>query len=514
MGLPKSILIDTNILIHLEDNKEVSGLYSELSRICAESGIQICAHESSVADVNRDKDSARKAISLSKIQKYPQIKRTPIPTAEKAKRFGPINSPNDEVDTDLLITTDIGVADFLVTEDKGIHGRAKMAGISDKVLNVADTVAFLKTLLDTVPVKHANVEDKLCNEFNPEDPFFESLKQDYPGFDAWFKGCMRKQRACWLIRQEHTIGGLIIYKDENRSDPNEKAELDALGVPGDKVLKLCLFKIGENARGEKYGEQLLKKAMGYAYRNKYDTLYLTVFPKHKTLVSLIESLGFIRAKEKGDELVYFKYSKVPPKYPKVSNLDFHIGMWPCIAKTNAKVYCVPIQPDFHRRLFPDASAAYDPPPPDQLSLFTEEGPPKTPGNAIRKVYVSDAPIKEIPEGSILLFYRTKDSVITSVGVCESYQSAKSLEELKNLVGKRSVYSQSELSDRIASKSAAKVLNFYYAKDFERGIPLKELVDFRIMKAQPQSINERPSPAFEILLKNCLGQADQDLFYDV
>lgn len=232
MGLPKTILIDTNIIIHLEDNKETAAHYADLTRICAESGIQVCAHESSVADINRDKNTARKTISLSKIQKYPLIKKTPIPIADKAKKFGAIRTPNDEVDTDLLVSVNYDVADLLVTEDKEIAGRAKTAGISNKVLNVEAAVALLRDLLDTVLVKYVNVDDMLCNQFNPDDLFFESLKQDYPqtdnvkGFALWFKDCMAQQRPCWLIKQDGAIGGLVIYKDESRSVARVRTQLN------------------------------------------------------------------------------------------------------------------------------------------------------------------------------------------------------------------------------------------------------------------------------------------------
>jgi hypothetical protein len=58
--VPEKILIDTNIKINLEDNKEIEGNYSDLNRICGENGIQILIHESSYEDILQDKDETRK----------------------------------------------------------------------------------------------------------------------------------------------------------------------------------------------------------------------------------------------------------------------------------------------------------------------------------------------------------------------------------------------------------------------------------------------------------------------
>ena len=70
MSVPEKILIDTNIIIGLEDNKAVQAIYSQLNRVCGENGIQIFVHESSYEDINQDADEERRIISLSKLEKY------------------------------------------------------------------------------------------------------------------------------------------------------------------------------------------------------------------------------------------------------------------------------------------------------------------------------------------------------------------------------------------------------------------------------------------------------------
>ena len=143
-GIPQKILIDTNIIINLEDNKEIGTNYSAFNRICAEYGIQIYIHESSYQDILQDKNEDRKKISLSKLEKYPRIHKTPRTKQQKEADFGPIKNSHDEVDTDLLVSLELNLTDVLITEDKGLKTRVKNGALNQKVLNVAEALNELK----------------------------------------------------------------------------------------------------------------------------------------------------------------------------------------------------------------------------------------------------------------------------------------------------------------------------------------------------------------------------------
>lgn len=509
-SIPKKILIDTNIIIHLEDNKEIGADYSDLSRLCAEYGIQIYIHESSYKDIIQDKDQQRRNISLSKLEKYPRIHKTPRTTQQKEAQFGAIKKPNDEVDTDLLVSLGFGAVDLLVSEDKALRARVENTDLSNRVQNVTDALVGLKNILGAVLVGYKNVQDKFCNQYPHDQPFFDSLKQDYPEFQSWYeKSCMAKQRPCWVIEQNGIIAGLIIYKDENHSSPDEKKELEAMGIPGARILKICLFKVDANVRGEKIGEQLLKKAMDYAFRNKYDATYLTVFSKHTSLVDLIKTFGFQKSGVKGEEEVYFKYTKVSNLGNSLNAFDFHKAFWPCVRMRNVEKYCIPIVPEFHMRLFPEAAEKFE----KQLTFSLGDPLPQTPGNAIRKVYICNAQTTTMEPGSILLFYRSKDSAITSVGVLENYSSADSFKDLKDLVDRRSVYRDDELQKLTSKKTSAKVLNFYYAENFLRAIHLRFLTSNGVLKDCPQSITKISNSNFDVFYNKLLDPEDKEIFYD-
>jgi len=59
-------LIDTNIVIGLEDNHQVDGSLAELARRCATHHVRMFVDEAVDDDVCRDNDLARKAVTLSK----------------------------------------------------------------------------------------------------------------------------------------------------------------------------------------------------------------------------------------------------------------------------------------------------------------------------------------------------------------------------------------------------------------------------------------------------------------
>lgn len=366
MAVVASILIDTNVIINLEDHKEIDKQYADLSRICNQFGITLYSHEASRDDVERDRDPERKRISLSKLTKYPCIRRTPVPKADKERKFGLIKSENDDVDTDLLVSLDLNIADLLVTNDRALINRVRGTSLVARVLTLPDTVTRLQSLYGFLSADFKHVQERTCNQFDPNDRFFESLEADYPEFRKWYHGCMSKQRPCWVIMQQSGIGGMIIYKPEYRSNVNDAQELDQLGVAGEKILKFCLFKVDQNISGEKFGEQLLKKGMDHAHRNSFDSIYLTAFPKHQTLINLLGKFGFQKCGTKNSEDVYFKYSKVLPLNPDPLGFEFHKIFWPCIRIGTSSVYLVPVQPQFHDRLFPEAARRYAP---SQMTLF-------------------------------------------------------------------------------------------------------------------------------------------------
>ena len=65
-----SYLIDTNIIIGLEDNHNVKPAYAKFSQLAAKHKVNVFVHEAARDDYSQDKDLKRRQISLSKLDKW------------------------------------------------------------------------------------------------------------------------------------------------------------------------------------------------------------------------------------------------------------------------------------------------------------------------------------------------------------------------------------------------------------------------------------------------------------
>jgi hypothetical protein len=142
---------------------------------------------------------------------------------------------------------------------------------------------------------------------------------------------------------------------------------------------------------------------------------------------------------------------------------------------NVPAFIVPIRPLYHRLLFPEQER--------QLELEPGNHPF---GNSIRKAYLSHAPIRKIGKGCNLFFYRSEDiHSITSTGVVEGTLISSVADEIARYVGKRTIYSFSEIKEMCKGQVLA--ILFRQSRILENPIGLEELKKNRILTAAPQSI---------------------------
>jgi hypothetical protein len=259
----RKLLIDTNVFIGLEDQREVAPEAAELVQLCNQHSIHVFVHEAALADIGRDTDVARRNVSLSKVRKFEQLKNVRQPSrATLEKQFGPMPKPNDVVDVALLHALHIGTVDFLVTEDQGIHGRARRTTppLADRVLTVVDAVAWLRTSFEPTRVLLPFIEEVPAHAIDRADDIFDSLRQGYPDFDKWWRNkCVREHRPCWAATIDNELAGLVVRKEESHTEAKTK-------YPGPKILKVCTFKAKPKYRGEKLGELLLKQVLWFAQK--------------------------------------------------------------------------------------------------------------------------------------------------------------------------------------------------------------------------------------------------------
>lgn len=69
-----NILLDTNIIIPLEDTSRIlDSSFAEMRRLAAEQQHCLYVHPMQMEDINRDKNTERKQIVLSRLNQYSKI---------------------------------------------------------------------------------------------------------------------------------------------------------------------------------------------------------------------------------------------------------------------------------------------------------------------------------------------------------------------------------------------------------------------------------------------------------
>lgn len=513
MSGPK-LLIDTNILIGLEDHKKIVSTFSSLHKKCQQHGVQIFIHEASKKDIERDKDAERRKIILSKIDKFLLLNGIDIPPVHELEAtYGAIKSPNDLVDVTLLHSLhDVDAVDFLITQDRGLHKRAQRVGISGRVFRVEDAIVWLRDTYDRIKVSLPYIESKQCHQINKKDDIFTSLREDYEGFDTWFHdSCVKNHRDCWTIIFNDEIAGIAIRKDESFDDLKKdvpSSESHFTGAPK-KILKICTFKVKDRYRGEKLGEQLIKQVLWWAHKNTYDFVYLTVFPKHKYLIDMLLQYGFETIGRTKGELYLGK--TFMPDLLKTSKstdpLSYHRQYYPAFLRgEEVSKFLIPIKSPYYEVLFPENVSK-------RQKSFFDDSPDiqinKVPGNTIRKVYLCQSGIKSIQKGDILLFFHLKDEnsfhsqSLVTVGITDGFDITCSHEEILKLTAKRSVYSQEQLIGFTKKDTKeVKVINFLLAGHINPAILYDRLLEIGI-KGPYQSIRSISHEHFQILEKELI-----------
>ena len=486
----KKVLLDTNILVPLEDSIVVPDTYSSLLRRLSESACTVFVHRASFDDVKRDRNNVRREQSTSKLRKYACREKSDRSTDQLSDLFGTISSENDLSDCHILCAVYDNAVDALVTEDNEMHRRARRSGIHERVFRVREMLDFLGAAQGAQTGTLSFVEARYCYQVNADDPIFESLTLDYRGFRNWWRACCNSDRRCWVVRDNTEVAGLVVYKDENSNGGDGR-------FLGRRVLKLCTFKVSEKHRGGRLGEQLLKQSLWFAYSKQYQVVYLTVFPKQQSLADLLVNYGFALHSVHDGELVYVR--DFEDLRDSADSYEWHLLNYPVLGKDPNLSAVVPIKSEFHKRLLPEASKCRTPDFFDGLwsSDLKERHIPAT---SIRKVYVCGSNLKLLPRGTRLYFYvssndeLTASQEISAVGILEDYREVFSVEELQRLTAKRSVYREHELRQIFESGRRTRLMNFIIVGIVEPRISLAELTEANILKAAPQSITRLSSEA--------------------
>lgn len=479
-------LLDTNIIIHREANKIVSQDIGILYRWLERGQYTKCIHSATINEIKKNPNQETVNAFLVKMNSYEVID-IPSPMQNEVQQMSVTQdvTDNDKIDTILLNEVFVNRVDILITEDKKIHTKANILKIQERVFSID---SFLEKVFaehpELVDYKVLNVQKLKFGRINLNDSFFDSLKEDYQGFDKWF---IKKYDDEAYITINSNNGMLLSFLYLKIEDQNENYSNIRPVFSPKKRLKIGTFKVINN--GFRLGERFLKIIFDNALKNRVEEIYVTIFDKRdeqKRLIQLLEQWGFTYWGMKNGERVYTR------DFNPVVDMNHLKRTYPYISN-DKDIYIVPIYPDYHTELLPDSILNTESP-----EEFIEDFPHR---NCIGKVYVSRA-IEPHPQvGDILVFYRTGGyykGVVTTIGLVEEiHYDFKDEDEFILYCRKSSVFPEDKLRE-IWNHSTPKpfAIKFLYIYSFPYRINMKELIDLQVLTG----INDAPR-GFKLITKD-------------
>ncbi|MEK6667663.1 MAG: N-acetyltransferase [Pseudomonadota bacterium] len=484
-------LLDTNVLIPLQDSQQIlEPSLQVFLRLAQTGGHQLMCHPANLADFQRDPNEERRQRNLDRVKIYPALSDLAPCDWNDAN-----TSPNDACDNELLFAIRCDAVHALVTEDKGIHAKARAQGLASRVYTIQMAEEWLRRLHETSQVVLPNIQNVPLHSLTPElpQPFFQSLREGYPpaegrkDFDTWFRGKAQSGGKAWVYRTEAgELAAICVYDIQT----NERVNDDGRVLPA-RALKLCTFKVGDLFRGRKIGELFLKAAFRFATDNRCEHIFITAKASDQSfLIYLLEDFGFEPMGSYNGDLVMVKaHPLTPPPHEGVLPMEYVRRFFPH-HRSDAAVqkFLVPIQPGFHEMLFPDYAGR-------QAGLFGGRGDV---GNAIKLAYLCHAQTNHIKPGDVLLFYRSKDEMaVTSVGVVDQFEVSNDSSKIASLVSRRTVYSIDEIDEMAARPT--KVILFRLIGHLSNSVPYVDLLRLGVVSGNIQSMRKINDAAYSNVL---------------
>lgn len=465
----KTIVLDTNIVIYAQDyaqqGHQDGEIAAEVLRAIGELGYTPAITPATLDDL--DRSGALRGSRFREAKRYARV--TPGPPGNLRQRAGYEDSlgANDECDLRILAALDQKLAAWIITNDKRMISHAEQAGLT----HVLDARQFLEFL---EPARHPLGPPPRGGVAPParvdvRSPFFASLIDSYPEFhDWWEKRVVPQNRTTLVVGEPEDPQALAVIK-ENDTD---------YGLPSDTT-KICTFKVSHGARGQRYGELLLKAAIQHIRAIPSSTVFLEVAADNE-LVAWLKPFGFKArpgARAANGDTVMVKSLTPGGRRRGIDPWAYHVTYGPGALRVE-RAFLVPIKTGWHERLFPESNSA-------QFSLlagFTEPC-----GNAIKKVYISRTRSRKPARGDVLVFVESGTGRrVSNIGVVEDVLVSGDPIEVLRFAGSRTVYTPPEVH-RMCQDGEVHVMKFRHdrilAKPWTPGCPGYDVLIGRT----PQSI---------------------------
>jgi predicted nucleic acid-binding protein len=478
------ILLDTNIIIHREAATVVRSDIGVLFRWFDRLHHEKCVHPLTIEEIEQHKDPRVVESFRAKIDSYHTLRTlAPDLPAIEALKLNVDRTANDRNDSALLNELAQRRVDVLVTEDRNIHRKARDLELSLRVFTIDNLLEkFTSENPELADYQVLSVRKEYFGNMNLGDHFFDSFRDDYPDFDAWFT--KKSDETAYYCQDER--GNVVAFLYVKPEGPDENYSDIRPAFSRKKRLKIGTLKVVSN--GFKIGERFIKIIFDNAILFDVDEIYVTAFDKgenHLRLIQMLMDWGFVHHGTKvgssGEELVLCR-----PCTPEYANAATTPRLRYPYASRDSRKWIVPIYPEYHTELFPDSVLRTESP-----MDFIENAPNR---NAISKVYISRSFRRDLTPGDIIVFYRTASggpawytSVATTIGVVQSViTNIATLEAFIGLCRKRSVFSDAQLAEHwnYRPNNRPFVVNFLYLYSLPRRMNRKELVESGVLGDDP------------------------------
>ena len=307
-------------------------------------------------------------------------------------------------------------------------------------------------------------ELKKFSDIDIDDPFFDSLKTDYPrdanniGFENWFVKKAQSGSTTLVFDDELGLGAFICLKDEN-----EVIELVEGNLPAVPRKKISSLRLAERYRSQRLGEGAIGLALWNWQKSEFQDIYVTVFEKHDVLISQLERFGFqLVGHNLNGECVYLK-SRL--------NIDYTdpYKSFPFINPNFNKAGYLLVNDVYHDTMFPYS----------ELSRTFQQQVALAVANGICKIYIGaqyTRPHYQIGEPIFIYRRHTKQdgqkprykSCITSycmvtdvIMVKTNNRYLMTFEDLCKRIGNKSVFDQREMLAKYQNDKNLVVIEMLY-----------------------------------------------------
>lgn len=306
-------------------------------------------------------------------------------------------------------------------------------------------------------------ERKPFSQIDLNDPFFDTLKADYPEFEkVWFPKGIREHREALIFSDEYGLGAFIAVKEEN-----EPIELQETTLPAKSRLKISTLRLAERYRGQRLGEGALGILLWDWQHSKKEEIYLTVFPSHVDVISQVERFGFIPAGHNPrGEIVFIRSRR---------EIDFSdpYKSFPFISPDFKKGGYLIIEDGYHDTLFPYS----------ELQNVFQKQLEADAANGVSKVYIGQLWQPHYQIGEPIFIYRkhtgdgvkryrsclTSFCVVTGViAIKRNNMALCTVEEFLKLAGNKSIFPQEELINKYHTYRNLTIIQMLYCGYFGAG----------------------------------------------